>query len=130
MNFIIIIIIFVLTEKTMKKIARISLLISLLIGQMYISFADRGIGKRKARIILNIKTPSSFNSSLVYNLKNGMKYTGSLINTNFNTVSANQNTLITYQKGNSVYILPYKQKILVADVKQGFAGTKLIIRVP
>lgn len=114
----------------MKKIARISLLISLLIGQMYISFADRGIGKRKARIILNIKTPSSFNSSLVYNLKNGMKYTGSLINTNFNTVSANQNTLITYQKGNSVYILPYKQKILVADVKQGFAGTKLIIRVP
>ena len=114
----------------MKKIARISLLISLLIGQMYISFADRGIGKRKARIMLNIKAPASFNSSLVYNLKNGMKYTGSLINTNFNTVSANLNTLITYQKGNSVYILPYKQKILVADVKQGFAGTKLIIRVP
>lgn len=114
----------------MKKIARISLLLSLLIGQMYISFADRGIGKRKARIMLNIKVPASFNSSLVYNLKNGMKYTGSLINTNFNTVSGNQNTLITYQKGNSVYILPYKQKILVADVKQGFAGTKLIIRVP
>ena len=114
----------------MKKIARISFLISLLIAQMYISFADRGIGKRKARIILNIKVPSSFNSSLLFNLKNGMKYTGSLINTNFNSVSANQNTLITYQKGNSVYIIPYKQKILVADVKQGFAGTKLIIRVP
>ena len=114
----------------MKKIARISLLLSLLIGQMYISFADRGIGKRKARIMLNIKAPASFNSSLIYNFKNGMKYTGSLINSNFNTVSATQNTLITYQKGNSVYILPYKQKILVADVKQGFAGTKLIIRVP
>ena len=79
--------------------------------------------------MLNIKVPASFNSSLIYNLKNGMKYTGSLINSNFNTVSANQNTLITYQKGNSVYILPYKQKIFVADVRQGYAGTKLIIRV-
>ena len=114
----------------MKKIAQISILLSLLIGQMYISYADRGIGKRKARIMLNIKAPSSFNSSLLFNLRNGMKYNGSLMNTNFNTVSANQNTLITYQKGNSVYIIPYKQKIFVADVKQGFAGTKLIIRVP
>jgi hypothetical protein len=39
------------------------------------------------------------------------------------------NTLVTYQKGNSVYILPYKQKVLVADVQQGYTGTKLIIKM-
>lgn len=111
----------------MKKIARISFLFLTAIGLVYASYADRGIGKKKARVILNIKSPSSFNSALNFNLKNGLKYTGSLINTGTNATGLN--TLVTYQKGSSVYILPYKQKILIADVKQGFAGTKLIIKV-
>ncbi len=112
----------------MKRIARISILFLAAIGMVYASYADRGIGRKKARVILNIKAPSSFSSSLNFNLRNGMKYTGSLLSSG-NTISGT-NTLVTYQKGSSVYIIPYKQKILVADVKQGFAGTKLIIRVP
>lgn len=112
----------------MKKIARISLLVLIATGLAHASFADRGIGKKKARVILNIKSPSSFNTTLNFNLKNGMKYTGSLISAS--ALSNGQNALLTYQKGSCVYIIPYKQKILVADVKQGFAGTKLIIKVP
>ena len=111
----------------MKKVTRISFLIVLLTGQMFASFADRGIGKKKARIAINIKTPAAFTSSLNFNLHNGLKYTGSIMPA---SGSSTQNTLITYQKGNSVYIVPFKQRILVADVHQGFAGTKLIIRVP
>jgi hypothetical protein len=57
-----------------------------------------------------------------------MRYTGSLMN--FSTATGEQNNIVTYRKGNSVYIVPYKQKVLVADVRQGFTGTKLIIRVP
>lgn len=113
----------------MKKTSRIILLIAILTGQMYVSFADRGVGKKKNKIVLNIKSPGNFTSSLNFNLRNGMRYTGSLIN-NPLSASSLQNTLITYQKGNSVYILPYKQKVLVADARRGFAGTKLIIRVP
>ncbi len=96
-------------------------------GQLFTSFADRGIGKKKSKVVLNIKMPVSFQSSLNFNLRNGLKYTGSLISSTPKTYSSN--ALITYQKGNSIYIMPYKQKLLVADVKQGYTGTKLIIKI-
>ena len=115
----------------MNKLFRILSLVTVFTIQMNLSFADRGVGKKKNKVILNIKTPNHFQSSLNFNLKNGLKYTGSLINTSLTTTPPNSfSYLVTYQKGNSVYILPYKQKIFVADVRQGFAGTKLIIRVP
>ena len=113
----------------MKTSLRILSLVTLFTIQMNISFADRGVTKKKNKVVLNIKTPNSFKSSLNFNLKNGLKYSGSLITNSVTTNPNNFNYLVTYQKGNSVYILPYKQKILVADVRQGYAGTKLIIRV-
>ena len=113
----------------MKISIRILSLVTLFTIQMNISFADRGVTKKKNKVVLNIKTPNSFKSSLNFNLKNGLKYSGSLITNSVTTNPDNFNCLVTYQKGNSVYILPYKQKILVADVHQGYAGTKLIIRV-
>lgn len=99
---------------------------------MFTSFADRGIGKKKSRVVLNIKAPanSNFSAALNYNLRNGLRYTGSLFNATVAAPAARNsfNTLVTYTKGNSIYILPYKQKVLVADVRQGYTGTKLIIR--
>jgi hypothetical protein len=111
---------------SLKKILRISLLVTVLTGQMLFSFADRGVGKKKTKIVLNIKSPANFNKSLNFNLRTGLKYTGSLITAPGNVCSFN--TLVTYTKGNSIYILPYKQKIIVADIRQGYSGTKLIIR--
>lgn len=113
----------------MKKSIRILFLVSILTSQMFVSFADRGVGKKKTKIVLNIKTPNNFSSSLNFNLRNGMKYTGSISTNSVSTTSTKFNTLITYQKGNSVYILPVKQKMIVADIRQGYTGTKLIIKV-
>ena len=112
----------------MKTFIRILSIVTLFAIQTNISFADRGVTKKKSKVVLNIKTPNSFKSNLNFNLKNGLRYTGSLI-TNSVTNPSSFNYLVTYQKGNSVYILPYKQKIFVADVHQGYTGTKLIIRV-
>ena len=113
----------------MKTYFRIIPLVTLFTIQMYISFADRGVNKKKNKVVLNIKSPNSFKSSLNFNLKNGLKYTGTLLPNTVSTTPSSFKYLITYQKGNSVYILPYKQKIVVADVRQGYAGAKLIIRV-
>ena len=113
----------------MKKTARILFLMSILTAQMFVSFADRGIGKKKAKAVLNIKAPNNFTSSLNFNLKNGMKYTGSISTSSVLVPTSKLNTLITYQKGNSVYILPIKQKVVVADVRKGYTGTKLIIKL-
>jgi hypothetical protein len=38
------------------------------------------------------------------------------------------NSLITYQKGNTTYIIPYKSKITVPDIQPGYTGMKIIIR--
>ncbi len=119
----------------MKKMFRILLLTTAFTGLLLPSFADRGLGKKKNKVTLNIKVPTSFASSLKFNLRNGMKYTGSSLlrplgNTNTtNTSSYSFNTLVTYQKGKSIYIVPMKQKILVADIRQGYTGAKLIIRM-
>ena len=113
----------------MKKTLRILFLITILTSQMFVSFADRGVGKKKTKVVLNIKTTNNFTSSLNFNLRNGMTYTGSISTSIVSTSSIKFNTFITYQKGNSVYILPIKQKMIVADVRQGYTGTKLIIKV-
>ena len=95
------------------------------------AFADRGIGKKsKNRIDLNINTASGLKNSIHLNLRSGLKYTGSLLSKpqpDFNS-SDFFNTLITFQKGNTVYIIPYKQFVAVPDLKSGYAGMKLIIR--
>lgn len=121
----------------MNKTIRILFLTALFSVQILSSFADRGTGKKRTnRVVLNIKTPINFNTSLRFNLTNGMRYTGSFVSSfiNLPTRSAtapsyNFNSFVTYQKGNSTYIVPYKQKIIVADYHKGYAGTKLIIRV-
>ncbi len=121
----------------MKKTFRILLLTVAFTGLLLPSFADRGLGKKKNKVTLNIKAPTSFASSLKFNLRNGMKYTGSSLlrplgNGNTRTLTSPSysfNTLVTYQKGKSIYIVPMKQKVLVADVRQGYTGAKLIIRM-
>lgn len=104
-----------------KKFFRISLIVFLCSGIMFAAFADRGVGKKKSRISLNVRTSGGFSSNLNYNLKTGMRYIGSVMN------PANAKALV-YQKNNSVYVVPYKQKVVVPDMAKGYSGSKLIIR--
>ncbi len=120
----------------MKKLSKILLLLLTVTGVAYASIANRGIGKRnKNKISLNIINPyrgAAFNlrSAIAFNLKLGLKYTGSLTTTyqQFSHSSITSNTLVTYQKGNTVYIIPYKQKVAVPEMRQGYTGIKLILR--
>jgi hypothetical protein len=121
--------IFVKINRKMNKTTKIVLILVILNGIMLTTFADRGVGKKKAKVSLNIVNNTTFSKSLSFNLKTGLKYKGSLlssIETNKNSIL--YNTLITYQKGNTIYIIPYKQKIVVPEIKQGYTGMKLIIK--
>lgn len=114
----------------MSQITKSILFLGILAGSMLMSFADRGIGKKaKNKISLNIPLNTSLKNSLSFNLKAGLTYKGSLQTSihKINGVAISSN-IVTYQKGSNVYIIPYKQKIIVPEVKQGYTGMKLIIK--
>ncbi|MEO5983857.1 MAG: hypothetical protein ABIP80_00035 [Ferruginibacter sp.] len=94
---------------------------------MLYTFADRGINKKsKNQVKLNIATNNNFKKALSLNLKGGLTYRGSLIS--LTTPLPFSNKIITYQKGNTIYVVPYKQNIIVSEIRQGYTGMKLIIK--
>jgi hypothetical protein len=116
--------------KPMLKKAKMILVILMLSGIGFSALADKGVGKKnKTKITLNINSGNSIKKSISLNLKTGLRYTGSLMATQqVNGTSYLNNTLFTYQKGNTVYIIPQKQVYTVPEMKQGYTGLKLIIK--
>ena len=89
------------------------------VGVAAISFASmggRGV-KPKTSPLLNLGfTPTKPNS--IFTLKAGPTYRGSTLFNEIKTDNAIQlNSIVTYQKGNTTYILPYKHKISVSTSK-------------
>jgi hypothetical protein len=114
----------------MLKKAKMILIVLMLSGIGFSALADKGIGKKnKSKVTLNINAGNSLKKSIALNLKTGLKYTGSLLsNQQVNGTSYLNNTLLTYQKGNTVYIIPHKQVFAIPEMKQGYTGVKLIIK--
>jgi len=114
----------------MNKLINISLTVVILFSIVTEALADRGTGRKsKNKTTLNISAPSNIKNSIAFNLKLGLIYKGSLLNTRNTVGNAIVNTsVVTYQKGNTTYIIPYKNKITVAEMRQGYTGMKIIIR--
>lgn len=111
----------------MRKFKTSLLIVVALFGLSIAVFADRGrVGKKqKSKVALNITVPTNLRSAIPLNLKYGLTYKGSLMTTRsiFNTAP-----IMTYQKGNTTYIVPFKNKIVTSEVKQGYTGIKLILK--
>jgi hypothetical protein len=109
-----------------KKLLAIFILSSIIVDAL----ADKGFGrKNKNKTTINITAPTGIRNSIAFNLKSGLSYKGSLLNDRKNLGGSILNTsIVTYQKGNSTYIIPYKNKITITEVKQGYTGMKIIIR--
>ena len=85
------------------------------IGVVALALASTGGGiKKKSNKLFNpefapIKTSTGFS------MRSGVSYSGSLItSTQKNKTSINLNSLVTYQKGNVIYILPNQHRINLA----------------
>lgn len=114
----------------MSQITKSILIIGIFAGNMLMSFADRGVGKKmRNKINLSIPLNTSIKSASFLNMKTGLTYKGSLL-TNIQKDNGTfiANNLVTYQKGSNVYIVPYKQKIIIPEVREGYTGMKLIIK--
>lgn len=111
----------------MKKYPFIIVIVLLLCGIGYLSFADRGGIGRKNKPQFNIELHGTLKNSIPFNLKSGLVFRGSEI------ISSHKigNSLITesvmsFQKGKTTYLIPYKQRIVIQDYSKD--GYKLIIR--
>lgn len=112
----------------MTKYSKIVTVLLLVCGVCVFAFADRGGFVKKNKTQLNIKTNGNLKNSIPFNLKSGLTYRGSFL-TDQEQIgnSLVSEAYISYKKGNTVYILPYKQKILIPEYSQK-DGYKLIIR--
>ncbi len=111
----------------LKKI-QIAVLVLLFCFVTYIATADRGGFGRRNRVSFNIKTLSTLKNSIAFNLRSGLAYRGNTVLNKYRVGnSVFTNSIVSYQKGNTIYILPYKQKALIQSYSPA-SGYKLIIR--
>jgi hypothetical protein len=90
-------------------------------GLAFLTFASIGDGKGKTkspRPAKSLFTPIKTNSG--FTLKSGLTYRGSmlLMNDKNKKGTSYYNSLVTYQRGNSTFILPYRTKIPVNSKMQ------------
>lgn len=112
----------------MNKYSKIALVIFLICGVYALTFADRGGFVKKNKTRLNIATTGSLKNSIAFNLKSGVVYKGSFfLNKQQIGNSYISDAFVSYKKGNTIYILPYKQKVVIPEYTQK-DGYKLIIR--
>jgi hypothetical protein len=94
----------------MKKLIRLGLFSSLLIVAVALAFASKGGGKKKTAPLKNNFVPVRTTSG--FTLRNFVPFSGSHFVTQEKTdKNFSFNTVVTYQKGNTVFIMPYKYKV-------------------
>jgi len=95
-----------------------------------IASADRGgFRRKKSKVTLNITLHNNFRNSILSNFRTGgLTYTGSnLFSQQTIGRSIFENNLVTYKKGSTIYILPYRQKIVIPQFS-ATTGYKVVIR--
>jgi hypothetical protein len=98
------------TTIQMKKLMRLSCLSVLMIVAVLAFASKGGGGKKKIPALKNDFVPIRTTSG--FTLRSGVSYSGShIFGVEKNDKSFSFNTVVTYQKGNTIYILPYKYKV-------------------
>src|SRR6476619_4759558 len=103
----------------MTKYSKIAMGVLFARSIWFLASADKGGFVKKNKTHLNIAVQGSLKNSIAFNLKSGIYYKGSfLLNTQQIGNAFVSDAFISYKKGNTVYILPYKQKIITPEYTQ------------
>lgn len=92
-------------------------LLSLIAGSAFVAFAALGDGKGKEKPgSSKVRLLSSKSQSSNFSLRSGYSFRGSeVINTTVPRY-VDISSVITYQRGNTTYVLPLKKKVLVDNI--------------
>lgn len=116
----------------MLKYSRFFLTIVVVCCICLIAAADRGGFVKKNKTRLNVVNNGNLKNTIVFTLRtqigSKLSYNGSVLMNQRQIGNAVVNdALISYKKGNTIYLLPYKQKMVMPQYSQS-EGYKLIIR--
>jgi hypothetical protein len=97
----------------LRKLMRKTLVSTLMLAVVGLAFASKGGGGEKKAANTSLKTNfTPIRTTSGFTLKTGPSFSGSVLlgaEKKDNYVSFN--TLITYEKGNTMYIMPYRYKV-------------------
>jgi hypothetical protein len=114
----------------MRKWMRKALVSTLLVAVVGLALASKGGGGDK-KSSNNIPLKTNFipiRTSNGFTLKSGPSYAGSYMLGQQKTKNlVSFNTVITYQQGNSIYILPYRYKVSSSVYLNGGANTNQVL---
>ena len=93
-----------------KKLTRSGLVCLSLIIIVALAFASKGGGKKKTQALKSDFVP--IRTSNGFTLRNSVPFSGSRFTSQEKTDKGfSFNAVVTYQKGNTVFIMPYKYKV-------------------
>ncbi|MES1214206.1 MAG: hypothetical protein ABUT20_01715 [Bacteroidota bacterium] len=100
-----------------KVVSRKFAVILLLAVSCATAFATLGDGKAKStRTKKSLLSEKKLSVPEIFTLKSGYTFRGSQVINSQNERYINLNTVVTYQKGNTTYILPLKRKVMLDKV--------------
>ena|ERR1700733_9846111 len=80
------------------------------------AFATLGDGKLKSSRKTSLLSDRNLSNPGSFSLKSGYSYRGAQVINSKNESFINLNTVVTYQRGNTTYIVPIKKKVLLDKV--------------
>jgi hypothetical protein len=104
------------TSAIISSLIRKKVTTAVLLTASIAAFATFGEGGRKDRGQGLLSPKSRFFTAKSFSLRSNYDYRGSHVLNNCNNRYVILNTNITYQKGNNIYILPIKRKVLLDKV--------------
>ena len=111
-----------INQSTILKIARRTTAIFLLAASAISAFAILGDKGKTPKTNRSFLSNQNFTvNSANFSLKSNYNFRGSqIINPATTTEFINLNTVLTYQKGNTTYMVPLKKKIFITTANAGF----------
>jgi hypothetical protein len=108
-----------------KFVGRKLAVMLLIAGSAAASFATLGDGKKKSTSKTSLLSSKSIKPGS-FSLRSGYTYRGSqIINSQSQNKYISLNTTVTYQKGNTTYIVPLKKKVIMSNVKIDLGNRQL-----
>lgn len=114
----------------MRRLMRQTLVSALMVAIVGLAFASKGGGGDKDKKSSNripLKTEfTPIRTTGTFTLKSGPSYTGSFVLGQEKTKNyVSINTLVTYEKGNSIFIIPYNYRVNTPALMDGSRKTNL-----